>query len=690
MVSFSRRLCLLLLLFLACGAYFNALENGFLWDDEHLVVTNSYIRNSTYLGKIFLSDLRHGEIPSNFYRPLLTASFMMDYYLWGQNPAGYHATNIALHTLAAFLLFALMQQLNLSVRTSFLIAALFLVHPVNTEAVTYIAGRSDPLLVVFGLIALLCFHESYRTETRKKEILWQCAALLAFVGALFTREIALILPLLMLWWIFVLRVRLSSKGIWWLPILPFIVVTLVYLLWRSWVLRSVGIEMVWGGAPLTTRMILSLRSLAVYAGLLLCPIHLQMERQVFFGGASLHVLTAIGSMLVLLWCGAIAFARTRSRPVFLGLGWCGITYLPISGLIPINASLAEHWLYLPSIGFYLAAVVAISEWISKLRLERPWVDSIAWMAACLILTAFAARTFVRNRDWRDAKTFFAVTQRDAPRSGRTGNNLALQSIREGDFKTAQTILSNALQLPGAALVKSNLLTNAGDLFTKANQLENAFKCYSVAIELYPRNSTPYFRRASLNEKLRDLPAAESDLRRIVELCPRSTSAHTQLIQFYLRHHRWPDARLAAEMALQMEPGNANFYNLLGNALYAEGKINDAQSEYERATTLDRHSPHNWVDLGLLHAEQKRFQDAERSLLRATNIAPRDPDIHLSLAIFYWKLEKWDLASRAVEQTLAMAPKHKLATSIRAAIRAKRSFESISQPARPNTAIDPLP
>ena len=132
------------------GIYFNALVDGFVWDDRVLVLENQYIRSFANLPNAFISDLmKFNVLKLNFYRPLQTISYMWDYHFWGLNPFGYHLTSVFLHIACAVLIFLLALFLSQDTLLSFFSALIFMVNPVQTEAVTYISGRADILVTLF-------------------------------------------------------------------------------------------------------------------------------------------------------------------------------------------------------------------------------------------------------------------------------------------------------------------------------------------------------------------------------------------------------------------------------------------------------------------------------------------------------------------------------------------------------------
>ena len=187
-----------LIIILGLIAYANSFSNPFMWDDENLIVTNPYIKNIQLVKNLFTKDLAFGTQFSNFYRPLQSLSFELDYYLWGLNPFGFHLTNLLLHIACALVIYFLFCLIFPAAKSIGLITALlFLVHPIQTEAVTYISGRADPQASLFMLLSIF-FYIKHSLKTRPKNRPYLLASVVCFILALLSKETALILPLLIL------------------------------------------------------------------------------------------------------------------------------------------------------------------------------------------------------------------------------------------------------------------------------------------------------------------------------------------------------------------------------------------------------------------------------------------------------------------------------------------------------------
>jgi hypothetical protein len=177
----SKLFTLIFVIFLAIGfaLYSNSFNNQFFWDDGDSIVNNEYIKDFKYLPNYFSENLIAGSgQTTNYWRPILLTSFAVDYHLYGLNPTGFHVTNTMLHVLVAFLLFILFFKLSNGKKIiPFLAALIFLVHPLQTEAITYVAGRADPLSSIFLLLSLI-FYINFR---KRKKNVFLIVSLLSFL-----------------------------------------------------------------------------------------------------------------------------------------------------------------------------------------------------------------------------------------------------------------------------------------------------------------------------------------------------------------------------------------------------------------------------------------------------------------------------------------------------------------------------
>ena len=361
--------------------YFSALKSHFSFDDLPLIVTNPFLRDWRHLFTV----LGAGRAVRGF-------SFMLDYALWGLDPAGFHFTNLLLHVAGVILFYLLLVQILGRTRLPFLAALIFAFHPVNSEAVLGIAHRKELLAMTF-----LCL--SFFSYLRWGQRAWGLGlSLLAYGLALLSKQVALALPALLLARELILpRKELSPARRFW-PLLLYLLLPALAFLLKFQDFRLFGRFQPVDFAEARYYQILatSLQTFPTYLRLALFPMHLTVDYNVPLAsspwalGPALGVATLAGLVLLIL-------LLARKKPVLaFGLAWYLINLGPVLNFIPANAFLAERYLYIPVAGVCLVLAGFLEELV--VRPEPIWSGrgEAAVQAFLLFLLAFCFFGFTPN------------------------------------------------------------------------------------------------------------------------------------------------------------------------------------------------------------------------------------------------------------------------------------------------------
>jgi len=475
----------LIIIILGLCVYFNALRGTFIWDDEFVVRQNHLIRSWSNIPAVFTRNVASGggggEILT-FYRPLQIFTYMADYSLWRLIPAGYHLTNIALHIAASLALCWFVTLLFQDTLLSAIAGALFIIHPIHTEAVAYITGRADPLVAVFVFLSLIFYIRQARSRTTMP----YAFAVAMFILAYVSRENSLILVLLYLLYHYTFKEKLDRKRF-----LPFCAITLLYIFLWMRLLRSYNTPDVWS-STLLQRLPGFFVALATYIRLLFLPLGLHMEYTTKLFSIT-HPAAVLGMALFAALLACALWSRTRNQLVFFSIAWFFITLFPSSNLIPLNAYMAEHWLYLPSVGFFLIGAQGLS------RLYRS-KNARGLAVACIIgiLLFYSSATIKQNTYWKDPITLYEHTLRFAPESGALLNNLGITYAYAGENEKAIACLTKAIR------VEPNLpqaYNNLGFTYLRTGRTDEAISLCRKAIQInpyyanaYSNLATAYFRK----------------------------------------------------------------------------------------------------------------------------------------------------------------------------------------------------
>jgi len=483
----------LFLLVVVFISYAPAVRNDFVWDDTALILRDPLIRSWRLIPEGFNHFLFVDATASDFYRPIQRLTYTIDYAAFAFKPGPYHVTSVLWHGLAAIALFLFAEEFLLSfgiegrrARLFALVAALiWAIHPVQSAAVAYISGRADPLAAAFGFVGLfLLLRAASLMGSRKLLVLLVTGV--AFLLSALSKESGLIFPLLGI--VFFLIGKNWSNA--WKTLVVTIFVGVIYFNLRA-AAEHTPAPTLTPPPPLLVRPIIVSRAVAEYAGLILFPLNLHMDRDVEtqptgFNEASLahaawrELQTLAGLILIAAFFYWLWRSHKRNRATFVSLLFALITYLPVSGIVALNATAAEHWIYLPSAFLFLAAAIEIAALLETQASRRSTIAT-ATTAVCAVWVLFlGARTFLRTLDWKNQRTFLERTIAHGGDSARMLINLAGLELTEGKLQDAAVHLHAALQKKpdqplaiinlAAVALKQNDFKLARELLTRATQM----------------------------------------------------------------------------------------------------------------------------------------------------------------------------------------------------------------------------
>lgn len=595
-----KRFLFCLLLLVTFYIYSPSLQNYFIWDDTHLIVNDPIIKSFKNFAEAFKNNLYPEVGGSNFYRPLQTVSFMLDYSIWGLNPFGYHLTNLLLHLFNILLVYFLINRIFGNPDISFLTSLIFAIHPVNTEAVTYIAGRADPLSAFFFLSAFLLYAR-YKADDRKPAPLFFSVAL--FMLALLTKEAVLIFPLvLILYDSLVLGQRsINLKTI--KVYLPYFLVFVFYAVFRLFI-RGIPLGFM-ATLPLKVYIFTMSKVLVIYFGILIFPLTLHMER-VQLLEKSLRDPQAVFSLIAVVLLVLLSIlAYRRSKKIFFCGSFFFITLMPMLNILYLNAIMAEHWLYLPSIGFYAIVSLGIIKVVDTKR--HFFKQPVLGKAVILFLTAylgfFLIRTTFRNIEWGNPTQFYKDMIRHSPLSARGHVNLGAIYIDTGDLKLARQELETATRLNPMDPFGYHAL---GVLDYMENKKADAMKHWKKVFDITPfYRATIYMVNSSLysdNRKFRMLLRAAKEH-------PRSLMVNYRLSKIYIESGLYIEALDRLEKAIEIDPG---YTDALFNRAWIYSKLGmwtRAIGEYGSLLALTPDDPDIYRNLSYCYAAVRKQDKA---------------------------------------------------------------------------------
>ena len=676
---------LILIAVVGAACFANTFPNQFVWDDRPLIVQDYHLRSLRYLPDIFSRDFfanSEDQVKYGYFRPLVTISYMGDLFLWGMRPPGFHLTNLLFHIGVCWLVYLLGRRLFIPARfPSAAAALLFAVHPVHTESVSWIAGRTDVISTFFFLLSFLL----YLKASEKGAIPVRIVSLLSFLLALLAKEMAIVLPLIVLLSESVLGRRKPLAAF--RRSLPYWGVVLLYLGLRYGLARV-------GSAPPGEESLLSIgltcgKSFWLYLGKLIWPLKLGAYIRnpyltSFLSPPPAAALMGAAFLILLL----VKFRRDGPVMLFVMVSFL-ICFLPLSNFIRISAPhdmgfpVAERFLYLPSVFFVLL--------IGGLLPREGSLPRGLMAAGVFVLFFWSILTVSRNRDWREEGVFFRDLIRKNPASSYLSAVLGEHLIRAGDPAAGTAALKKAIDLERkeGAENQARLLNNLAAACRIQGRYEEAARHLEEARKAGGSGSALEYNAGMIDLKRGRLAAAEEFFNRALKLNPYSADTWLAKGDLCRQAGKTQAAITCFRQAVSLYPDSAELHNRLGVAAREAGDFQLSLREYDQALRLDPDHLSARVNRGVLFALLNRLDSAQADLEAVVaekpdlwdaqnalgmvyarqgnkNLAyykfkeiinnnPQNPDAHLNLGILHYQEGKISEARREFQTVLELKP-----------------------------------
>jgi Tfp pilus assembly protein PilF len=605
---------ILVLLLLAFLPYANTLFSNFVYDDNLQILANPFVHSFRHLREIFTTTVwsfQGAQGVTNYYRPLMTFSYLLCYKLFGPVPFGFHLVSMAWNAWVVCLVYWIARKMFRD-RTAALVAAgLFALHPIHTESVAWIAGVTDLQLAAFYLVVFALYlglsHVPNAPGTR--QVGRRLAIAGVFILALLSKEQAVTLPALLTVYEHFFRddrntTSLREKMSRYLPLWGlaalYVLIRLVYLGGMAAVRTRPGLS--------SKEIVLSAIALVgQYLGKLIWPVRLSAF-YVFYKSSSWTDPRVLLSIAGLLFCGAIfLWLWKRARTAAFSFLWMGATLAPVLNARWMPASVfAERYLYLPSVGFCW-----LIGWGVAHVLENARITALARTAAAVAVGVAALlggiATVRRNRDWHSEQALFIETLATNPDSGLIRSNLGAVYFNEGNQAGAEREWDQALAAGPRSVFT---LINFGLLRQRQLRYFEAQEFFERAIRVRPDYMDAHLLYAEMLEALSRNAEADWQYRLAVTLDPYDSGAHFVYGQFLQKQARLEDAKAQFDdsVAEDVVPGA---YDGLGDIYQSWNQAAQAEREFKMAAKDDPFDSHAHFGLGAIEAADGRSADAIR-------------------------------------------------------------------------------
>ncbi len=597
----------ILLLIVGWAAHFNGVYGTFVFDDSNRILDNPRIQQVNW-------ETVSGR------RPVVDLTLAMNYAAAGTgrplSPRGFHVVNLAIHLLASLTLFGLVRRTlcldavgesfrEASTPLALVIAAIWVVHPLQTGSVTYLIQRAESIMGLFYLLTLYLF---LRGACSNSGLFWFVAAVACSALGMCSKAVMITAPVTVL----IFDLLLVSRGLsvamrrrWglyaglaatWFLLLATDVAPGVLSTGRSG--ATVGFS-VKGIAPIEY-LLTQAGVLTHYLSLTFWPRPLCLDHGWPTASGVNGVLLPL--LVVLAALGGTAWAVARKSALGLAGAWFFIILAPTSSVVPIKDAMFEHRMYLPLAGVVCIAVAAGFAGLGYLAVRLTWSHATRRGAGVAIATAvilaLGVGTMLRNRDYLSEFGMWQDVLTKRPENARAHMG----------FGTA--LFARAMQSPDG-----KASTRARGLFGRA---EASFR---RCVVLRPRFPDGHYNLGNALAELGRLDEAVVAYREAVRLKPSYTKAHYNLGNALKRQNRLTEAVVSYQAAISLQRGHISARTNLGSTLKLLGRIDEAIQQYQRVLKLDPRHANAHFHLGDAYRMKGRLDDAVRQFEAALASKP---------------------------------------------------------------------
>jgi tetratricopeptide (TPR) repeat protein len=494
-----------LITFFILICYSNTFDNAFIYDDEIFIINNRFLREFQYFSKFFTESAGAGAYNSdNFYRPIQLLLYGIAYQLFELDVRAYHTINIVLHILNSLLIYSFVNNLFPKKKAGLLTAIIFAIHPIHTEAISYINGTAEPLFLLFSLLTIISFFKG------KEHYFYYFLAVFFNIIALLSKETAIVLPLVIIAADLTIRKFRFKK----IPLyLLFALINSSFVYIRLSVLNFNNSPVPFSNPynisniyteSLKVRLCTFLSSVTEYLKILVYPFDLKYDRVDVATLTSEPVEVRFAIVLLLTFI-LLAFKSLKGdRITFFCVTWPLIFLLPVSGIVPVNGIIKEHWLYAPSVGFLLGVVIFINSYLRWIR----------YLAFTIIICGLLYGTIERNKDWQSPEAFYNAILEHNPDIARVHNNLGKLYDEAGNTRYAEYHYKKAIEL---ADYYPETRHNLGLLFFNEQRIKEGIEQLELALKIDPDFIYSHITLEEVYRKLGDTEKADFHRMRILQL-----------------------------------------------------------------------------------------------------------------------------------------------------------------------------
>lgn len=563
---------LVFIVFFSFIAFVNTLFFDFVWDDIHQIKYNFLIRDFKNIFSFFSEPIPGMPL---YYRPIFMISILIDYAIWGNNPYGFHLTNVIINIFNNILVFFIAERIFKSKVVALIASIVFAIHPTHSATVSYVSARNE-LLCGFFILHSFSFYTKYRVEESKNKFL--ILSLVFYFLALLSKETAITMPFLVILYEYAFY-REDIKKHFKLPVF-FLITSIIYFIIRLLIVESSETDY-----PIIWRMATFSKVILYDLFLLFFPFFHKAFYRVEIIQDFINLLSFLYLIGFLITIGIIFYIRRFNRALFFSFMWIIITLIPVSTIITLiyPSLIAERYLYIPSFGFAMFIGILYAK-IYKIILNVSSKKALfAKVSFSLITVIFLLLTFERNFEYKDNLTLWKSSKETEPYEPYIMDKLATAYIEKKYYTQAEVELKRLeIADPNNPQVHHKL----GNLYKRWGKYKLAEIEYNNALRLDPYYYLALNDLADLYRRLGDFDKALQLFFRSLEINPNDPDVLYEMGEIYLDKNDLISAESFFRNVLAYNPDYFKAYAMLGEIYAVEGNLNLAKEMYERALSLD--------------------------------------------------------------------------------------------------------
>jgi protein O-mannosyl-transferase len=676
-------LCLVLLAGIIF-AYSNHFNNPFQFDDDHTIVSNTWIRNLKNIPHFYADGTTTSSLPQNqAYRPGLTTLNAIDYWIAtkdpfhiGADPAYgdskglipfyFHLSIFISFLLQAVLLFLLFKKiLDISLAHKWnnyfalFIVAFYSYHTALAETNNYIISRSDGFSTLMVVLALVIYI--YFPRKRKYGFF-----LIPYIFGFLVKETALMFGPILFVYILLFEKQADLTKIFSGPNLKkllasvkAVAITLCIALLCVLLSNSLRPKTYVTGILSPFHYLITQPFVIVqYFKTFILPTELSADTDWQALDTVLDIRLLLGILFItgMIWLALRLSRNSMMRPVSFGIFWFFLALIPTSSIIPLSEVLNDHRIYFPYIGLALAFSTAFIL-LLKLTddssfLSSPAKKTITFLLVAGVLCGHAYGVRQRNKVWSSYETLWLDVTKKSPENGRGLMNYALSQMRKGNYAVAKTYFERALKLtPNYSLLHINL----GVLYEALNDYKTAEQYYKNAIDLGFYLDQGYFYYGKFLYKLKRYEEAKEMLKNCLSANPAFIDARYSLMELYSETEDWGNLKNLAEETMKYIPNDKTCLTYIDAAKNKKTKLDIAAETAEKDPTAD-----NYLNLSLKYYEVGLYWECIQACEKAIKIKPDYALAYNNICSAYNQLKMYDKAEEACKKAIVLQPGYELA------------------------------